>query len=316
MKIVVIELGTNSIKYLEAETINNEIIISFETAITTRLGENVNLTGRYSEEAMIRTLKAVKDLYEKSLQFKYDKLIIAGTQSLRVSDNALVFAERLRKICPQPIRILTSEDEAKLSFLGVANSHITTGNTLIFDSGGGSTELIIASENDLKLSCSIDIGAVSLTDKFQLSEVLTAGKKKEVFSFLTGLFNERINEDQSVMSLMKNRNFDEVIGVGGTANTLLSIKKSYTECISSKIINEIYNKEIMAFIEEVSKQSLHARRAIPGLSNDRADIILGGAIIIAHILDKFAADKFYVSEKGVRHGLLFEAVSNESLIDY
>ncbi|MBU1936285.1 Ppx/GppA family phosphatase, partial [bacterium] len=200
--------------------------------------------------------------------------------------------------CGLAIEVISGEEEARLSFLGVKSGmNLSRGRFVIFDIGGGSTEFIFAKGEHIERKFSINIGAAGLTETYLISNPVT---KEELAMML--------NEVQAAFADFEaDGNVDALIGIGGTLTTMgavlhrLDVHKP--DIIHGYVLSLV---EIERQLELYRSKTIEARKTIVGLQPERADVILAGVGIVRTILKKFAVDAVTISDRGVRHGLMIE----------
>jgi len=194
--------------------------------------------------------------------------------------------------------VIPGEEEARLSYLAVLS---TIGNTdkkvVVFDTGGGSTEFIFGRGIDLNDRISLNLGAVRPTEEFLNSNPVTNDELKTMQNYMMNFFSARIT----------NKEADYLIGIGGTVTSMGAVMHKMVE-YNPKIIqgSQMTLEEVKNQIELYKNKTIEERKQIPGLQPKRADVILAGAEIINTIMKIFKIDSFTISDRGLRHGLMFD----------
>lgn len=315
----IIDIGTNSIKFciaevrcqtgkceniasidlqpefsdvscrLDKKTGDHFKIIKEEIDIT-RLGEGLNENGTINDKALKRNSDAIKKFVEISREYDADISVI-GTMALRCARNASEFISIIKKLCGVDICVISGEEEAKLAF--EAASQLAEGkNCAVFDTGGGSTELIWG-ECEKQ---SIAIGAVNLKERyFNTDHVVGLDSLKSAYSEI----------EESLKKLAIPTQDSILIGVGGAATTIASVKLGLAQ-YDEKAVNGliISADDVDAQIKLYSETELHERITIPGLHPKRADIILAGCCIIRSLMRLLGKESFIVSANGIRHAII------------
>jgi len=174
---------------------------------------------------------------------------------------------------------------------------IDTSEFLLFDLGGASIEISLVKNKKQLHSVSIPIGAVSLTEKFKSSGLLSAAEIKHIRSYIKSKL-------QSIPWLPKSP--IPVIGIGGTIRNLAKIHQRYSGYPLSKLHNyKVSSQGLLSVIHMILKSSPEERRKIPGLSAERGDIINAGALIVREILTLTKAESLTISGCGLREGLFY-----------
>ena len=198
------------------------------------------------------------------------------------------------------VRVLSGEQEAEYSWLGAVDGLDLEGDSVMFDSGGGSTEFVCGTSGGITRLESVPVGAVSLTERY--FTVRDSPVKKSVcddaVNYVLGLLREH-----DIADFRTERR--QVIGVGGGAVTMASVKYACEDFNPSILHGSILTRrDIVRQISMYSSLTLQERENIIGLPASRADVILGSACIILAALETLDAKSCVVSINGLRHGLL------------
>lgn len=301
MKKAVIDIGTNSVKYLLAEIEGKkEPSILKDVQVITKLGEGMRKTGVISSLAAIRTSDSIKDFVLDAVKEGAKDIRLVGTMALRTASNADEFVEKMRAATGLRIDILSGETEAAFSFSG-AVAGFDLSNVKRFctiDTGGGSTELVFSEDGKIICKTSLKIGALLLTEKYFFKDKISKGDLKEAEHELDTVFGE--TRPPFAVQL--------AIGIGGNVTSIASVFKKTARYNTKEIHGiEISYEEIERQIEEYSSKNLEERRQIRGLDPGRADIILAGACIIRHAMTFCGCRELVVSTRGLRHGILYNS---------
>lgn len=207
MKLGVIDIGTNSMRLLIADIVENNLINRKKYVNTTRIGQGVDKNGYITLEAMDRNINALKEYREKCIECKCEKIYCLGTSAIRDSKNKEEFLKRAKEEANIDVEVIEGSREAELGFLGVINGINKKDDILVLDIGGGSTEFIFGNVDGIKKSKSINIGALRLTEKF-----LASGYTDEAFLKMNRFINDQIKE---IISDLKKENINCICGIGG-----------------------------------------------------------------------------------------------------
>lgn len=304
----VIDIGTNSCRLFlgEVEKKDNKINIIkklYKSVETTRLGEGVNINKKLLLEPMKRTLTVIEKFNHISLNMGATEILAFATSATRDSENKDVFINMVKDKTNINIKCISGELEAKFSFLG--NSQIYKEKIMIIDIGGGSTEFSLGENENLEFVKSFNIGVVRANEIFFKNE----NYSEENISKCQNWIFENLKEIEK----FKNEKF-KLIGVAGSVTTNVSVLKEM-EIYNS---NEVHNYNLS--IEEIKKnldlflsKPLEKRRNIKGLEPKRADVIIGGNIILLSILKLLNKDSITVSESdNLEGGMTYVDISFSS----
>ncbi|MDO4560938.1 MAG: Ppx/GppA family phosphatase [bacterium] len=298
MKKAVIDIGTNSVKLIIGERLREQgAKILFDANAITKLGEGMRESGALSQPAMARTAQAVVKFADFARSQGAEEVACVGTMALRAAKNAAAFAALVRAEGGPEIRVISGEEEAALSSRAMLNSiaGAKSGDILIFDTGGGSTEFARAAEGVVGSSFSVPAGAVTLTEENFKSAPADPHKVCSVIAGLTKKFSEAGVGPGAKM----------VIGAGGNVTAIAAVAAGLDQYDPNRIHGStLTREEIMRQTALYAKCTAEERRKIRGLSPKRADIILGGACIITAALEAAGAGEMTVSDRSLRHELL------------
>lgn len=285
-----IDIGTNSVRLLIAQKVNGKIVPVHRDMKSTRLGEGLEATGKISKEAMTRTLDALIAFMGTIQGFDVKQIKAVATSAMRDASNAVEFLEVVRQKAQLSIDIISGDEEAELSYLGVRsglNMLDDIDDSIVVDIGGGSTEIVFKEDGKIVCSSSL-VGAVRCTEN--------STTPTQIFAEL----EEHLNK-------IKNFKDHKLIAVGGTATNLAAINKKLTSYDPELVHgSEIDIKELGKTIFYIGSKSLAERMAIPGLQPERADIIVAGLLILWVIMTYVKIDKVIVSEADILQGIILK----------
>ena len=293
MNKAIFDIGTNSIKLLIYSYPEKTIIAEYMKI--SQLGENLSNTGLISETAIERNLQTLSELIKISDSYEVKQKIAVGTMCLRSAKNSDKFISLVKQKLGLEIKVLSGKQEAELSTKAVlANLKINTKRNLIFDIGGGSTEIILP---HLDFSYSFNIGAHQATDLFLHSDPFTNEEASKLKNHVISLLQQKIPKTT----------IENIIGVGGTVTTLASIDKKMRYFDSKQLENTILTvDDLKKQIQLFASMNIEERKKIIGLHPQRAKIIPGGAIIILSIIEYFSFKNLRISAWGLRHGIMLD----------
>ncbi len=299
MRAATIDLGTNSVLLLVAERGEDGRLRALdERCLITRLGEGVDRTGRLSPEPCARTLRALEEYAEVMDRLGATRRAAIGTAVLRDAGESAAFVARAEATLGCPLEVVSGAREAALVLAGARGSfgELPAG-TLLFDVGGGSCELILVRKGE-PLVTSLQLGAVRLTERHLASDPPRSGE----------LAAARAGARRTLASLPPEYTLTgEVIGLAGTVTTLATVELGLDRYDTERVNGLVLSRaQIAAQLARYASTTLEERRRIPGLEAARADIILGGALIVEEVLERFGAERLRVCDRGVRWGLLRE----------
>jgi exopolyphosphatase/guanosine-5'-triphosphate,3'-diphosphate pyrophosphatase len=297
-----IDIGTNSVKLLIGRVTGQQVTPLLHRSIITRLGEGLQKNGRISAEAADRTIATLVELRTLAVERGAEKIEAVGTLTLRAAENARAFVRRCADEAGLDVRILSGEEEARLSFSGAVGASRAE-QVLGIEIGGGSTQIMIGTHAKLHASWSLAMGAVTLTEEFLKSDPPAA---EEMMAMSASI---RRHLQNVVGRVGKN---GELVGIGGTVAAILALLRK----TDGGDPREFHQASIS--FDTVSALSIHlslktvSDRERMGLERGRADIITAGAWILTAAMSHLEAGSLRASAHGLRHGLLIEMASGRA----
>ena len=292
-RIAAIDVGSNTVLLTVAEY-DPEVglVVIDEGQDQPRLGAGLSATGRLSDEAMQRAIASLTGMRDTCRRHGVQRVAAVATAAVREAGNGAEFVTRVRAL-DIPLRVISPEIEAALSYRSAAHHFPGAERMLVADIGGGSLELVGATDGRVKLSRSLPLGAVRLTERgLPLAE----------------LQNQIRRELQRALPAPEWAG-STVIGSGGTFTTLASMalarRGSTTGSVHGVVVTAAEVKELMLWLDSLGPQQ---RREVPGLRPERADIIVAGLAVASQLLEAVRVEGVTVSGFGLRDGLLLEMV--------
>lgn len=301
MKIGAIDIGTNSMRLLTTDLIDNKLTNRKKYVNTTRIGQGVDENGFITEEAMERNINALKEYHDKCLDYGCEKIYCMGTSALRDSKNRSEFIKRAKDEAGIDVNVVDGEIEAKLGFSGVTNGIDKEGDILVIDIGGGSTEFIFGNKEGIERNVSINIGALRLTEKY-----LSEGYSDSAFSDMRKFINEQIKD---IVSYLNEKEIECVCGIGGTITSLSAVNQNLEVYSMEKVHGSVITREeVQKMMDKFVSCSDEERKHINGLQPKRADIIAAGTEILICIMDNLSKKEVVVSEYDNLEGIAYSSI--------
>ena len=297
-RIAIIDLGSNSARLIIVEIYENKAYnLIYHQKETIRLSQAADKNQQLQPVAMARAMTLLQNFSHICKLQHTDKIIAVGTAAVRNALNGTEFARAVKEETGIIIEIISGETEAKLGYIGAINTLDVT-DAVLFDLGGGSTELTLIKNRKAENFISLPFGAVTLTERFNLQNKATAAQLSSLDTFIVQQLNK--------IPWLKNLGIP-LIGIGGTARGISKMEQKRKNYPLLKLHN--YRTSSISFHslwQDVKVMSCEQRRKIPGLSNDRADIILSGLSIVKNLFDTIQSTQLIVSSCGVREGLFLQ----------
>jgi exopolyphosphatase / guanosine-5'-triphosphate,3'-diphosphate pyrophosphatase len=317
MRVAAIDIGSNSIKLLVAETAANGTLLPLRREKSmVRLGHETLLKGHLSSEAIVKAIRTLSVFKTLSQNLGVEQIITVATASVREADNAQAFIREVESRTGIRIEVLSGVEEARL--IGIAAARGSNGksarsrNLLNIDVGGGSTELSLMCGSTALMLESMKLGAVRLSEQFLASD---PPKPKE----LLAMQREIEGALERPMREMKSLKWDAVTGTSGTIIAIGAAFQSLAypdnESISGgkssgQLPSVTMTRSTLAeFNRHLASLSLAERKKIRGISEQRAEIIVAGGHIIEHIMRAFKIARITTCDWGLREGVLLDRLS-------
>ena len=296
----VIDIGSNSVKLRVARLRKGQIEVLLDTTEVVRLGRRT-ADGRLRDEAFQNGLRVVEEMVRRS-QDKGAEPLLVGTMALRMAKNASDFSNEILARTGIELTVLSGEEEARLAWKGALYGLDRDGAFVVFDTGGGSTEFVFGARAGIRRSTSIEVGAVSLMERYFSSDPVAWEDVAQAQRHIRDLFA------QNAVERLEPQTAPSVIGLGGGVVAMASVKLGLAAFVPLKLNGmKLTREDVEGQMERYAALSLDERRRIRGLPPSRADLILGSACIVLCAMEALAADSLTVSINGLRQGLLVEA---------
>lgn len=301
-----LDLGTNNCRLLIARPQGDGFAVVDAFSRIVRLGEGLAATGRLSDAAMDRTVAALKICAEKLKRRDVTLARSVATEACRRASNGPAFVERVLAETGIHLDIITAEEEARLAVLGChALLEPGDGPALVFDIGGGSTELVLLDASGPVPRVldwhSAPWGVVSLT------ESLGAGREAPMASGAYARMRACVTESFAPFAKRLPRTDEprRLLGTSGTVTTLASVHLGLASYDRSQIDGLIVPAESMlAVSQRLAGMSLAERGTVPCIGSERADLVVAGCAILETILALWPAERLGVADRGIREGIL------------
>lgn len=294
MRVAAIDCGTNSTRLL---VLDGDRILERLMTIT-RLGEGVDRTRRLSPAAISRTVDTLRSYRAALDRHGVDRVRMTATSAARDATNRDEFFDAAEKAIGVRPELLSGAEEAALSFAGAAaDLDPTMGPFLVVDIGGGSTEFVVGT-SEPEGSLSIDVGCVRITEKYLRSDPPDAGELSDAVSVVHAYLEDVLREVPGVADAAT------LVGLAGTVTTVAAVEIGLASYDRDRIHHFVLTR---AAVEDVFRtlatEALADRVHNPGLQPERADVIVGGTLILAAVMRHFEFDECLVSEADILDGL-------------
>jgi exopolyphosphatase/guanosine-5'-triphosphate,3'-diphosphate pyrophosphatase len=326
-----LDLGTNNCRLLLAKPSRRGFRVTDAFSRIIRLGEGVSQTGRLSDAAMARTFEALKVCASKLERARVRRSRLVATEACRIAENGPQFLADIRAKLGLDIEVLTPETEARLAVSGsAALIDATCDYVLVFDIGGGSSELIlldlsrrnrrrdrrfgdrIDAQNCMVAWTSLPIGVVTLAERFGGRHV-----RAEDFEAMVAETLERLapfEAEHGVSARLAGRRM-HMLGTSGTVTTVAGIHLGLPRYDRNRVDGCWLDvRDVRAVTSDLLARSYEERVAEPCIGRDRADLVLAGCAILEAVLRLWPCERLRVADRGLREGILTTLMSEDGVL--
>ncbi len=303
-RVAVVDLGTNTTRMMVCDVRDGEVETLERRTTITRLGEGLDSTGRLADAAMERVRATLAEYREAIDELGAERVVAVATSAIREAENGGSFRDELSQRFSLEVRTIPGEEEARLTFRGATGARDATAEpVLVFDIGGGSTELMVGEPGaDPRFIVSTRIGAVRQTERHLHGDPPSREEIDALREEVGGLIAEAV--PAGVRGDVRTG-----IAVAGTATSLAAISQRLEpydpERVHGFLLERREAERILAMLAHVP---VAERRETPGLHPDRAPTIVAGAAILVEAMRAFELDRLETSEADILHGAALDAV--------
>ena len=296
----VIDIGTNSIKlYVAERAADGSLAGIVDKNNIARLGEGMGYSGILQPEPIARNAEAVAEFADLARANGAQQIVAVGTMALRTAKNTADFIAAVKQLSGIEVQVIPGEEEARLAYLAVLSGiGAYDGRLAVCDVGGGSSEFVFG-RGEVDRRFSINLGAVKVTDNYLTSDPPTPEQLDKAAAYIM----EELSANQAGTS----GPVEKLIGIGGTVTSMGSVKLKMAEYNPDLIQGaSLTRADVDELIKLFCSMPLEDRKKIIGLQPKRAEVIIGGACIIKCIMQVLNVSELTMSDRGLRHGLMFQ----------
>ena len=287
MRVAAVDLGTNSTRLLVADVEDGRVDEVVRRLTITGLGQGVDERRRLLPLPITRVRNALCDYRRELEALGAERTLAFATSAVRDAENGEAFLGEVEWSYGFSTALLSGDEEALLTFRGIAAGRTVETGTLIVDIGGGSTELVVGSPDRVDFHTSVDVGCVRMTERFGDDLDAIAGHVRSVVPPLEP---------------------HGAIGVAGTITALAALDLELVEYDPSRVHGHMLSRAaVHRQLERLAAMTLEERRRVPGLEPERAPVIVAGAVVLREVLDRYGLDAIEVSEHDILHGAALAA---------
>ncbi|MBO0732690.1 MAG: DUF501 domain-containing protein, partial [Acidimicrobiaceae bacterium] len=295
--VAAIDCGTNSVRLLianpDGETLERLMRI-------TRLGAGVDRTGMLAADAVERTLAVLSEYAGVMRRWGARRARMTATSAARDAANREAFFDQAEAVVGVRPELLSGEEEARLSYAGATAALDPAGGPyLVADIGGGSTEL--ATRKGLTIDAvSLPMGCVRLTERFLLDDPPTRAQLEAAAAYVDDQLDAAAKDHPAFFGAAV------LVGLAGTVSAAAAISQGLDHYDRARIHHHVLTAATVAgLLRELAAEPAAARRRRAGMEAERADVIVGGLIVLDRLLHHARLDRCLVSESDILDGLAF-----------
>jgi exopolyphosphatase/guanosine-5'-triphosphate,3'-diphosphate pyrophosphatase len=289
VRVAIVDTGTNTTRLLVADVVDGRLVeVSRRTTIT-RLGEGVDRTGLLADAALDRARVVLAAYRDEAEGLGAEHRVALATSATRDAANRDVLLTELEAVYGFPPWLLSGDEEAALTFAGVASDRAVGEGTLVLDIGGGSTELTLGGPEGVTFSTSLQLGSVRATERFLAHDPPLPEEVGACARFAS--------------SLLPALGPDAAIGVAGTVTTIAALDLGLEAYEGARVHgHRIPRAAVAAWTDRLATMTTAERAALPCMEPGRAPVIAGGAIVLREVLRRYDLPGIEASERDVLHG--------------
>ncbi len=303
MRVAVVDMGSNSTRLLVADVEDGEITELERQSTVTRLGRGVDTSGQLSSEAIEDVCSTVSDYLELMKPHEPDATVAIATSAVRDADNRGAFCGELRERFALDARVLSGDDEARLTYLGATQHRPEADDVLVVDIGGGSTELVVGTGSEMSFHASLQAGTVRHTERHISHDPAEQGELETLANDVRTLIDGALEGSDFARARAG-------IGVAGTPTSLAAIDQALDPYDPEAVHgSRLSLAAIQRMHSQLAAKTLEERLEVTGLHRGRAPTIVAGVVILIQVMRAFGLSEIEVSEHDILYGAALEAAA-------
>ena len=301
-RIAIIDLGSNSARLIVMHIyVNGAYNLVYHQKETVRLSEGTAASRTLRPEATARAVETMRIFAYMCQLFKVDKILAVATAAVRNAKNGADLLATIEEQTGIRLEAITGHAEARTGFIGVINT-LDIADGIVFDLGGGSTELTLIQNRKPMKVASLPFGAVNLTEQFGTQDKISDAQLEKLRNYIMRHLRKVPWLENTALPL---------IGVGGTARNVAKMDQKCKHYPFNKVHNyRLGDISLTDLWRNLTLADYKGRMKFSGLSSERADIIVAGTTIIKCLFDITRANRLIISGCGLREGLFFQYYFN------
>ncbi len=302
MLLASVDLGSNSFRIEIGRVQGDRILHQSYWKESVRLSAGFDENGNLTEEVQAKALATLARFNERIKTFSPSQVRAVGTQALRIAKNSKEFLQKAEKVLGFPIEILRGHEEARLVFEGCSyRLPSSDAKRFIVDIGGGSTEFVIGQGHKAEQCVSYHVGCVNTTLENFPDGIITDQRFETAQLYVQSEIMEAYSEFNS-------SNWQEAYGSSGTMDAISSILR--TMGLSEE--GEVRLEHLKALRQLLVKQGKISELDLPGLADNRREVIIGGLVVLSAVFNTLKIEVMYPCTGALRVGLLYDLLDRKT----
>jgi exopolyphosphatase / guanosine-5'-triphosphate,3'-diphosphate pyrophosphatase len=295
--VAAIDVGTNTVLLLVARMDEDGTLVPVTEAFRIpRLGAGVDARGTLNPEAVARVIAVLNEYREIAVSCGAGRIVVCATSAVRDAANRDHFIRLVRHETGLTVEVLSGDKEALWSYHGAISNLPPTGQVLVLDIGGGSTEMIWGDAATIHTHISCNIGAVRLTERCFLHDPPSDAEIDAAAGLIEAALGSIPFTPLSAARL---------VAVAGTPTTLATLALGLKEFSQMAVAGYVVTREVVERLwNQLRRLPAADIRRLSNVLEGRADVITAGTLILRMVMDRFKFDAMTVSDRGLRYGLL------------
>lgn len=304
-RMAVIDMGSNSIKMVcYAADHTGKYAPYHRESFGARLDEHDD--GMIREESVDKVLDILQ-MFRNTIQYEgIDRVTAVATSAMRRASNRGEIVGRIQRETGFEFLILPGREEALYSYIGAA-THLEIPDTIFFDIGGGSVDIVSVRNHTILYAGSVQLGALVMTNRFAVDGDLRGDA--------IGALRDHVRQTLPLADELGVLGADTVlVGVGGTMRAMARYAQSYASYPLKKSHNYTMDSRLVQYVTtEILYQDAWTLGQMYEIGRGRADIIKAGAVVVEGIMETYNMGCIRVSGTGLREGVLTATLWRQSM---
>jgi exopolyphosphatase/guanosine-5'-triphosphate,3'-diphosphate pyrophosphatase len=301
MRVAVVDIGTNSTRLLIADVDAGRVTEVDRRTTVTSMGRGVDHAGLICADAVEDVCSVIADYKATYEEMGAERVMAIATSAVRDAANGDAFIAELRERFSLDAQLLTGDEEARLTYLGATTQRSSDEPILVFDIGGGSTELILGEGPQVSFHASLQVGTIRQSERHLSSDPPDPHELEDLAAEIRNLIEQAVATQRAGKPA-------RAIAVAGTPTSLAAIDQELEPYDPGRVHGYLLGmRRIQRMLSRLSSLPLAERLRVPGLHPGRAPTIVAGTVILVQVMRAFGLEEVEVSELDILHGAALSA---------